>query len=319
MSFQEERKAIFRDLDRIVLVVLGALLLVYLVSGIFMVEANEMAVVFRYGAKRAVVPPGIGYHWPWPIERVRKVNVKEVQRIEVGFWAQSGLAEELLPYCLTGDKNIIHNHYVIQYRIADPANYLFASARIRDTLHQLSQATILEAVAARQVDPILTTGKREMELAIIEGLTRKLDDLNLKIQIVGVERQSAEPPNLVKDAFQDVVNAREEMRTRIHEANNYSNQEIPKAKGEANRLLQQARAGKFEQISSAKGESERFKKLYQEYRQAPRVTGNRLFIETIERVLPRCRVMVLATDKQGNPLKIKLLQSPVPTSPRLPE
>jgi len=319
MSLQEEGKAIFRDLDRIVLVALGVLFLVYLASGIFVVEANEKAVVFRLGKAGDVINPGIGYHWPWPIERVRKVNVKEVQRVEVGFWSQLDYNEELPRYCITGDKNIIHNRYVIQYRIADPANFLTMGARVKKILFELAQATILESVAAKRVDPILTTGKSEMERVIKDGLIEKLEELNLKIQIVGVERQSAEPPQLVKDAFQDVVNAREEKRTRIHEAQNYSNQEIPKAKGEANRMLQQARAGKFKQISSANGESERFMKLYQEYRRAPRVTRNRLFIEVIEQVLPRTRVMVLGADKDGKLLKIKLLQAPVPTSPRLPE
>jgi len=319
MSFHEERQTIFRGLDRIVLAVLGILFLVYLASGIFVVEANEKAVAFRFGRAGDVINPGIGYHWPWPIERVRKVNVKQVQRIEAGFWPSSDFAEELLPYCITGDKNIIHNRYVIQYRTSDPANFLAGGARVQQILAELAQATILESVASRQVDPILTTGKSEMERAILRGLVEKLEALNLKIQIVGVERQSAEPPGLVKDAFQDVINAQEEMRSRIHEAENYKNQEIPKAKGQADKMLQEARAYRFERTSSAKGESERFTKLYAEYKLAPRVTRNRLFIEMAEQVLPRTRIMVLATDKQGKPLRIKILQSPVPTFPRLPE
>jgi membrane protease subunit HflK len=319
MRFSEEVRAIFRDLHRIILAVGGALFLVYLASGIFVVEANEMAVVFRFGGKRAVVPPGIGYHWPWPIETVTKVNVMEVQRIEAGFWVQPESSEDVLPYCLTGDKNIIHDHYVIQYRIADPANFLLVSGRVRETLYELSQATILETVAAGQVDPLLTTGKREMELAVIEGLAEKLESLGLEIRIVGVERQSADPPNLVKDAFQDVINAREEKRTRIHEAENYRNQEIPKAKGEADRLIQEARAFKFERKSSAVGESDRFLNLCGEYKRAPVVTRSRLLIEMIENVLPRTKVMVLATDEQGHPLRIKLFQGSVPTTPSIPE
>jgi membrane protease subunit HflK len=305
MSFQDHHKKIFHGLDRIVLSALCVLLLVYVASGIFVVQAGEKAVLFCFGRAGDVIGPGIGYHWPWPVERVRKVNVKQVQRIEA--------------YCITGDKNIIHDRYVIQFRIGDPANFLCSAARVRQILEELAQATILEAVASRKVDPILTTGKGEMERAIMEGLTQKLEALDLKIQIVGVERQSAEPPSLVKDAFQDVINAQEEMRARIHEAQNYQNQEIPRAKGQADKMLQEAKAYQFEQTSSAKGESERFTKLHDEYRQAPRVTRNRLFIEMAEQVLPRTRIMVLATDRQGNPLRIKILQAPVPTLPRLPE
>jgi membrane protease subunit HflK len=319
MRFPDEGKAVFRDLDRIILAVVGALFLVYLASGVFVVQANEMAVVFRFGAKKAVVPPGIGYHWPWPVERVSKVNVKEVQRIEAGFWIGSDSRDELPSYSLTGDKNIIHNHYVIQYRIADPANYLLVGAQVRGTLHALAQATILEAVAASRVDPLLTTGKREMELAVLEGLTDKLKRVGLDIHIVGVERQSADPPNPVRNAFQDVINAREEKRTKIHEAENYRNQELPKAKGEAQALVQKARAINFERTSSARGESQRFLRLCGEYWNAPEVTRSRLLIEMIEQVLPRTKVIVLATNREGRPLQIKLLQSPVPTTPRIPQ
>ncbi len=319
MSFEQETKAVFRNLDRIVLLALCVLFLLYVASGVFVVEANEKAVVFRFGAAGDVISPGIGYHWPWPIERVRKVNVKEVQRVEVGFWPDSGFREELLRYCLTGDKNIIHNRYVIQYRIADPANYLSSARRVRELLVELAEATMLEVVASKQVDPILTTGKVKMEQAILKGLNEKLLELDVKLQIVGIERQSAEPPSLVKDAFQDVINAREEKRTQIHEADNYSNQEVPKAKGDADRMLQLARAYKFERVSSAKGESERFSKLYAEYKEAPEVTINRLFIEMAERTLPKTKIMVLATDQDGQPLRVKVLQAPIPTTPRLPE
>ena len=318
MSFLEQRKAVFRDLDRIIMVVLGILFLIYLASGIFVVQANEKAVVFCFGKAGEVIGPGIGYHWPWPIEWVKKVNVKEVQRIEVGF-SPKGDLEEILPYCITGDRNIIHDRYVIQYRIAEPANFLARGARVREILIELAQATILETVAGKPVDLILTTGKSEMERSILEGLIHKLEELNLKIQIVGVERQSAEPPNLVKEAFQNVINAQEEMRTKIHEAENYQNQEIPKAKAEANRMLQEAESYKVERTSSAKGESERFLKLYKEYKQAPGVTRSRLLIEMVEQVLPRTKIMVLATDKEGKPVRIKILQAPIPTTPRIPE
>ena len=318
MSLQEQGKAVFRDLDRIITVALGILFLLYLASGVFVVQANEKAVVFRCGKAGEVISPGIGYHWPWPIEWVKKVNVKEVQRIEVGF-SPKGDLEELLPYCITGDRNIIHDRYVIQYRIAEPANFLTRGVSVREILMELAQATILETVAGKSVDLILTTGKSEMERSILEGLVQKLEELNLKIQIVGVERQSAEPPDLVKDAFQSVVNAREEMRTKIHEAENYQNQEIPRAKAEANQMLQAAEAGKVERISSAKGESQRFLKLYNEYTQAPVVTRSRLLIEMVEQVLPRTKVVVLATDKEGKPVRMKMLQAPIPTTPIIPK
>jgi membrane protease subunit HflK len=316
MSFQEQSKAVFRDLDRIIMAALGILLVIYLASGIFVVEANEKAVVFYFGKAGEIINPGIGYHWPWPIEWVKKVNVKEVQRIEVGFWPQGDFGEELLPYCITGDRNIIHDRYIIQYRIAEPANFLASGARVREILIELAQATILETVASKPVDLILTTGKSEMERSVQENLVRKLEGLNLKIQIVGVERQSGEPPSLVKEAFQRVINAQEEMRTRIHEAENYRNQGIPKAKAEANQMLQEAAAGKFERISSAKGGSERFLKLYKEYKQAPGVTRNRLLIEMVEQVLPRTKIISWQRTRKANRSGSKFFKR---QSPRLRE
>jgi membrane protease subunit HflK len=317
MDSLEQKKAVFRDLDRIILVVIGILFVLYLASGIFVVQANEKAVVFCFGKPVEVINPGIGYHWPWPIEWVKKVNVKQVQRVEAGFSPQGDLREELVPYCITGDRNIIHDRYVIQYRIAEPVNFLVRGAHVSEILVELTQATILETVAAKPVDLILTTGKSEMERSILEGLVRKLEELNLKIQIVGVERQSAEPPSMVKEAFQNVINAQEEMRTKTHEAENYRNQEIPKTKAEANQMRQEAETAKFERTSAAKGESERFIRLFREYKVAPNVTRRRLFIEMVEQVLPRAKVMVLATDKEGKPVRIRILQAPIPTSPEL--
>ncbi len=317
MSWQREYKDVFRGLDKVAAAVFGVLFLLYLASGVFVVEAGEMGVVFRFGAKTEVVPPGIGYHLPWPVGSVKKVNVKEVRTIEAGFWHEFAMDEELVPYCITGDKNIVHNLYSIKYRVDDPANFLGRGRRVEEILKELAQATILELVATQKVDPLLTTAKLKMEEKIKEDLEAKLLELGIKIKIVGVERKKADPPNLVKDAFQDVINAEEEKRTRIHEAENYRNQEIPKANGQAASMVQEAEAFKFNRSSAAKGESERFVKIFEEYKTAPSVTRRRLFIEMVEKTLPRTRIMVLATDKNGNPVKIKLFQAPVPTSPRL--
>ncbi len=319
MKTSEDMKEVLKGLDRIVWAALGALFLVYVLSGFYQVQASEMGVVFRFGARYEVSPPGIHYSLPWPIDQVKKVNVKKVQRLEVGFYPTEGMKETLLPYCITGDKNIIHNRYVIQYRVADPANFLAGANRVSEILAAMARAVIVETVAGHEVDPLLTIGKTEMQFAVKQGLMEKLRELNLRIQILGVERQSADPPMLAKEAFQDVTNAREEKRTKIHDAEDYDNQEIPKAKGDASMIVEQSRAWKARRVSAAKGESQRFLKLYEEYEHAPDITRHRLFIELLEQTLPRVKVMVLAKDKDGKPIKVKLLQAPVPTTPRLME
>jgi len=317
MKITSDIKAVLADLDRILLVVVAILLLLYVLSGLFVIEANQKGVITRFGAVRAVVRPGIGYHLPWPVERVRKVNVKEVQSVEVGFYPDGSNLDELTPYCITGDRNIVHTRYTVKYRSPDPESYIMAGKRVREIVLTLAQATILEVLAEKEIVPVLTTEKRALESDIREKLGEKLSGLGINLQIVSVDGPPAFPPSLVKQAFQEVITSREEKRTRIHEADNYMNQAIPAAKAEANSAIETARAYKYDRISSAKGESDRFLKLLSEYEKSPSVTRHRLYLDTIEKVLPQVKIMVLATDDEGRPIKVKILQAPIPTTPRL--
>jgi membrane protease subunit HflK len=159
-SFAHERKAVFRNLPRVVLITLGCLVALYLASGIHMVDASEMGVVSRFGAHVAIEPPGIGYHLPWPVGAIYKVNVKEVKSLTVGFASDPSSREEIDRYAISGDKNIIHNQYTVQYRTHDAANYLIGSNDVIVVLREMALASILEQVAVRPVDAILTTGKQ---------------------------------------------------------------------------------------------------------------------------------------------------------------
>ncbi len=321
MSFKQSQKEMFKGLDRIVLVVAGFLFIVYLASGVHVMEADEMGVIFRFGAKRQVARPGIGYHFPWPVERIRTVNVKAVRSVEVGFWTSQGRDQRLTPYCITGDINIIHNLYVIHYRVdaEDPANYFLSARRVRESLITNARAAIIEVIASRPVDEIITTAKADMENAIRTTLQQKLYDLNIKLQIDSVDTREIQPPNQVMDAFDDVISAEQEMTTQKHKANTEAIRIVNSAKAEAESIIQQARAYRTERINSAAGEAERFMSLYEEYKKAPEIIGHRIFLESIEKILPRTRVMLLGTDRQGRPLRVKIFQAPVPTSPRLPE
>jgi len=321
MSYKESRKEVFKGLDRIVLLVLGLLFIVYLASGVYVVEADEMGVIFRFGAKDRVALPGIGYHFPWPVERVRTVNVKAVRSVEVGFWKAQGRDQRLTPYCITGDVNIIHNLYVIHYRVdaEDPANYYLRARRIREILVSNARAAIIEVIASRPVDEIITTAKTDMENAVRQVLQEKLHSLNIKLQIDSVDTREIQPPNQVRDAFDEVINAEQELTTQKHKANTEAIRIVHSAEAEAESTLQQARAYRTDRINSAQGEAERFMSLYEEYKKAPEIIGHRIFLESIEKILPRTRVMMVASDKEGRPLRVKIFQAPVPTSPRLPE
>ena len=167
------------------------------------------------------------------------------------------------------------------------------------------------------MDPVLTTGKRELELDIQAAIRREVENIGLGISIVSIETKSIQPPRMVIDAFNDVITAREEKSTAIHEAENYRNRIIPQAKAEANQLLEEAEAYKYQRVEAAKGESDRFGKLYEKAWTAPQVTRDRLFLELLDEMLPRVRVYVLASNEQGRPVKLKLIKGTMPTSPQL--
>ncbi len=319
-EFGEEKRLVFRNLDRIVSGVLLALVALYLASGVYVVQANEEGLLRRFGVlQRETVKPGIHYRIPWPVDRVDRVKIKEVKRIEVGF-SPGGASERsvILPYCITSDSNIIHNRFVIQYRISDPRKYIFNCVNPEQLLRGFAGATIIKVVAAKTVDMVLTTGKREVELEILGELQTLLDRQETGISISSVETKLVEPPGTVSGAFKDVINAREERSTMIHEANNYRNRVIPNAKAEATRIVEQAEAARFRRVSAAKGESSRFLGIHEKQVRAPEVIKQHMFLGMVERVLPRVKLLMLATDAEGNPIKVQLVRGALPTVPQLP-
>jgi membrane protease subunit HflK len=319
-EFAEEKRLVFRNLERIVGGVLLGLVALYLASGVYVVQANEEGLLRRFGILQpATVEPGIHYRIPWPVDRVDRVKIKEVKRIEVGFSPDGESARSvILPYCITSDRNIIHNRFVIQYRISDPAKYVFNCVDPEQLLQGFAWATIIKVVAARTVDTVLTTGKREVELEILGELQSLLDQQDTGISLSSVETKLVEPPRTVSEAFRDVINAREERSTLIHDAENYRNKVIPEAKARVTRIVEKSEAARFQRVSAAKGESSRFLGIHEKQIRAPEVIKQHMFLAMVERVLPRVKVLVLATDAEGKPIKVQLVRGALPTVPQLP-
>lgn len=321
-EFKEESKKVFYRVDRIVMAVILFLILLWILSGIYIVEANQVGLVKRFGALLPVqVEPGMHYHLPWPIESVDKVNIREIQVMDVGFFPPDDADPYgiMLPYCLTGDMNIIHNRYRIQYRITDPAKYKYYHVDPLSVLSNLAQSAILESVAGRDVDVALTTGKIEMAEEIRKNLQSAIEAINLGITVTNVDTRSVTVPMTVQEAFQNVISAQSDRVTAIHDAENERNRIIPEAEARANTLISAAESYKYQRVTRAQGEAERFLKLYDEYKQAPDVTKDRLFLQMVEDILPKVRVVVLATDSRGRPVKLKLFSGAMPTKPVLPE
>ena len=312
-GFLKENRHIFRNLDKIILGALGLLCLLYLASGIFTVQANQAAVLVRFGAFRAVIGPGIHYRLPWPVDKVTRVKTTEVKRQEVGFFVEAAGKQPaiFLPYSLTGDKNIIHCRFTLQYLVTDPGKYTFGSLKPEAILKSLSQHAILETMAASSVDSVLTTGKRDFERKAKEALNRRLKRLPLGISVVSLETKQVQTPAQVAGAFKEVVNAREQKSTSIHKANTYRNRALPSAKAKARGMLEEARAYKARKLAAAQGESTRFLGLFRQYQKARDVTRHRLLLELVESMLPRTRLFVLATDEEGRPVKLRLVKKGV--------
>lgn len=309
-------------LDRIILMVVLGLIALWILSGIYIIQANQVGLIKRFGAYQPqLIQPGIHYHLPWPVDKVDRINTREVKGMEVGFYPSEDyyLYTVHLPYCITGDMNIIHNHYIIQYRISDPASYKFLHENPETLLNTMAESTIIKSIGARSVDPILTTSKREVAEEIRANLQQEIDNADLGVTIVSIDTRSVSPPENVKKSFQEVVSSQSEKSTTIHEAENEKNKIIPLAKTKANELKEAAKAYKFERISIAEGETDSFTKLLKEYRLSPETTSDRLFLQMIEKVLPGVKVIVLPTDSNGNPVKLKLFSGPMPTKPIIPD
>jgi membrane protease subunit HflK len=321
-EFKKESQEIMFHADRIVLTVVLALIALWILSGIYIIEANQVGLVRRFGANLpGLVQPGIHYRLPWPVDRIDKINTREVKGMDVGFFLEEGMDPYgiLLPYCITGDMNIIHNRYIIQYRISEPAKYKFLQTNPEQLLQEIAQTTIIKSIGARSVDPILTTTKREVAEEVRANLQSEVDSANLGVTIVSIDTKMVSPPESVKKSFQDVISAQSEKSTAIHQAETEKNKIIPLANSKANEMKEAARAYKFERKSRAEGEAKSFLKLLTEYKSSPQVTSDRLYLQMIEKILPGVKVIVLATDSRGKPVKLKLFSGPMPTQPIIPE
>jgi membrane protease subunit HflK len=273
--------------------VILAVAVVWLLSGIYIVEPDETGVVQRFGAYTYVTGPGPHYHLPYPIETVQTPKVSQVRRIEVGFrtlGSREGqgqqyrdVPEESL--MLTGDENIVDVQFIVQYQISDPVKYLFRLDRPDETLKNAAEAAMREVIGNDKIDSALTDGKVAIQTASLALLQRMMDKYESGIDVVAVQLQDVHPPREVIDAFKDVASAREDRVRLVNEAEAYRNDILPKARGQAAAMENQALAYKDQSVRKAQGEAARFTALANEYAKAPEVTRQRLYLENMETIL----------------------------------
>lgn len=263
-------------------------LLLWAASGIYIVDEAERGVVTRFGKFADVTAPGLHWHIPYPIERVEKVNVKEVRNVT--HKAQM----------LTRDQNLILIDIAVQYQVSDPKSYLFNVREPDYTLKEATESALREVVGSKSMDEILKPGGRE--IVVIETqqhIQRILEIYKAGLLVAKVNMQSTQPPDAVQDAFQDAIKAEEDQVRYRNEAESYARDILPKAEGEAERLLEEARAYKLRVTEDARGQTSRFTQTLAEYRKAPQVTRQRLYLDTMQQVLGSVSKVVIKVE-QGN-------------------
>ncbi len=270
----------------------------YLISGFYFVLADQQAVVIAFGKVRERrVPPGVHWTWPCPFSRVEKLKVLETKRLTVGVEAPDQVlgraTGDTSAQFLTGDQNIINIRLAVQYRIQDPARYLFNTRDVSSLLARTVESALCSVVARRKVDDLLTTGKVIVQQGVQSASQELLDRYGCGVSISSISIESMAPPGEVLDAFREVANAREDRERIKREADSYANQLVPRARGEAARLMAEA-AGYCEgRINEAEGDAARFTSLAAEYVKARETTEARLYLETMEEVLPRLKKIVV--------------------------
>lgn len=289
------------------------LVLILFATTLFQIQPEEVGVITRFGKYVRKVEPGLNLKFP-VIEKLYKVAVERQQKEEFGFrttapgvrseYTKEGTADESL--MLTGDLNLADVEWVVQYRIEDPYSFLF---RVREpvvALRDISEASMREIVGDRTVNEVLTVGRAEIASTVQQKIQELCSEYSLGIRIEQVVLQDVNPPDPVKDAFNDVNQAQQERETLINQARSEYNKVIPKAKGQAEETVQRAEGYATERVNNALGEAFRFNALYTEYVKAPEVTRRRLYLETMTDIIPRAGNKVI-TDESGNNL-LPLLQ-----------
>jgi membrane protease subunit HflK len=274
--------------------ILIILLFIWLASGLYRVGPDEQGVVLRFGKFIKTTQPGLHYHIPVPIETVETPKVTKVNRIDIGFRSErdsgfstgGGVAdvpqESLM---LTGDENIVNIDFSVFWVIKDAGKFLFEIQDPEGTVKAAAETAMREVIAKSDIQPILTEGRAKIEVETQEIIQSILDEYQSGIQVTQVQTQKADPPDQVIDAFRDVQAARADMERSKNEAEAYANDVIPRARGEAAKIMQAAEAYKQKVVAASEGEASRFLSIFNEYEKAKEVTQERMYLETMERVL----------------------------------
>ena len=287
-------------------VIIGAIVL-WLLTGIYIVGPDEVGVVRTFGEFTRVTQSGLNWKFPAPIETANTPKVTEVKRIEIGFRSMKNgqyRTVEKVSLMLTGDENIVDAEMIVQYKIKDPVDYLFKIVGPELTVRQAAEASLRTVVGRNKIDETLTTGKFTIQEETKLQLQSILDMYESGIHVVAVQLQDVSPPKEVIGAFKDVASAKEDKNRMINQAEGYRNDVIPKARGEAEAMIRDAEGFRDSRVKRAEGDAAKFTTILKEYNKAKSITEKRLYLETMEKVLPDIEKIIVPDKDSGNMLNL---------------
>jgi len=287
-------------------VIIGVIVL-WLLTGVYIVGPDEVGVVRTFGEFTRVTQSGLNWKFPAPIETANTPKVTEVKRIEIGFRSMKNgqyRTVEKESLMLTGDENIVDAEMIVQYKIKDPVHYLFKIVGPELTVRQAAEASLRTIVGRNKIDETLTTGKFTIQEETKLQLQSILDMYESGIHVVAVQLQDVSPPKEVIGAFKDVASAKEDKNRMINQAEGYRNDVIPKARGEAEAMIRDAEGFRDSRIKRAEGDAAKFTTILKEYNKAKSITEKRLYLETMEKVLPDIEKIIVPDKDSGNMLNL---------------
>ena len=298
-------------------ILLVVLVLIIVFTSFYTVDPEEVGLVLRFGKYVRSTDPGLHFKIPFWVERVLKVPIQRQLKEEFGFRTVSagvrsqfttrGYGEE--SNMLTGDLNAAVVEWVVQYRVIDPYKYLFRVRGRTDTFHDMSEAVMRQIVGDRTVNEVLTIGRAEVAHEVERLLQDLCDRYEIGIKVEQVVLQDVNPPDPVKPSFNEVNEAQQEREKLINQAQSEYNKVIPRAMGEALQTIQEAEGYALNRVNRSEGDAARFTALYTAYRQAPAVTRTRIYLETMNRILPQVEHKVIVDDELRGVLPLLNLDS----------
>ncbi|HEV2612234.1 MAG TPA: FtsH protease activity modulator HflK [Noviherbaspirillum sp.] len=273
----------------------------WLVSGFFIVQEGQTAVVLTFGKYSHTTPAGFNWRWPYPIQSHEIVNVSQVRTVEVGYRSSIKNKQPNESLMLTDDENIIDIQFAVQYRLKDASQWVFNNRDQEEMVRQVAETSIREIVGRSKMDFVLYEGREKVALDVSQRMQQILDLYNSGVMITNVTMQAVQPPEQVQAAFDDAVKAGQDRERQKNEGQAYANDVIPRARGAASRLMQEAEAYRARVVAAADGDASRFKQVLVEYEKAPAVTRDRIYLDTMQQIFANTtKVMVDA--RTGNQL-----------------